>query len=103
MEFYEVSLELEPQEGSEYYGLCVGVFVYAYVSASSIRGAISLAESWAQGIGYSIIDVDHALRIDLADYEPHDGDYPTRDQFVLSRQTGETLHGPFLCYESRES
>ncbi len=91
-------MELEPKAGSEHFGECEGVFVLVYLSARNLRSALDAAEAWAKSSHYDLLDIDHCIRVNLAEYEPHDEDHPSADELRHHLKPGEVLTGPFYCY-----
>ncbi len=99
---YEVSVEIEPLPGAEFPSDCVGAFVFCYVSAGDIRSSLDVTEKALRDESYRLLDVDHSLRIELEDYEPHSSDYPSGNDLSNLLVTGGCEFGPFDCYESAE-
>jgi hypothetical protein len=106
VQLYEVSAEVEPQPGPagdpEFPADCIGAFVECYVSAESLRAAIDVADGELQEGGYRVVDLEHALRIDLEEYEPRSPDHPSRDDLARAHGSSQCEFGPFDCYESRD-
>lgn len=100
IDMYEVSIELVPLRGSEFFGEFAGVGVFMYVPAASIRDALNRAENEAESQHYEVIDLDHCVRVDLDHYVPHDEDYPEKSEIEEALRLDTILYGPFLGYES---
>ena len=78
----------------------IGGFVYCYVRAGSVRASLDVAEGVLEGDGYRVLDVTHALRIEIEEYEPHDQDHPSREELARALSSGEYFYGPFWCYQA---
>ena len=100
IDMWEVSIEMVPLRGSEFFGEFVGVGVFMYAPAESIRDALNRAEEEAELQHYEVIDLDHCVRVDLEDYVPHDEDYPEKSEIEEALRLNTILYGPFLGYES---
>lgn len=99
---YQVSTEVVPLPGSQMPGDVSGGFVDCFVAAGHIIEAITRAKRELEADEYEVVDIDACLRIDLAEWEPPEEDYPTRAELTELLDSADILFGPFYCYEDDE-
>ena len=102
LDLYDVSAEVEPDGDPDFPADCIGAFVECYVSAESLRASLDVAQEELRESGYRVVDFEHALRIDLEEYEPRSPDHPSRGELARASESGQCEFGPFDCYESRD-
>lgn len=100
---YEVSMEVKATDRvDEFPEGYVGAYVNTYVASGSIREALSAAEEDLGSLGFEVVDIDHAWRMDLDAYEPEDENYPTRGELRDVLASSQPCCGPFFCFTEEE-